>query len=118
MLEAHYHFNNQQSTAGMDILLGIVTCGFYFYYVYYKMGKLESNTYRNFGMPPKDDSILYVILGIFGLAIVTYAIVQDNLNKLIIPPPGGPGPGAPQDPYAQQGFYGQQNQGNQYNQKP
>jgi len=95
LLSAHYRLNNQPSNAGMDLVLSLVTCGIYFIYLMYKLGKLESDSYRAVGFT-KDDSILYVILSIFSMSIVVYAIVQSNLNSLCDKIDGsGPGPFSP-----------------------
>jgi len=82
MLSSLYSLNNQQSSAGIDLLLSFVTCGLYTIYLLYKMGKLESSAYAAWGMPQKDDSILYLILTIIGLGVIAYAIIQSNLNNL------------------------------------
>ena len=92
LLCTHYRINNQPNNAGMDIVLYIVTCGLYGIYLGYKMGKLESTTHHVMGAPPRDDSILYLILNIFGLWIVVYAILQSNINTLV-DQFGGHGPG-------------------------
>ena len=128
LLSTHYRLNNQPNNAGMDIVLYIVTCGIYGVYLGYKMGKLESTSHHVMGFPPRDDSILYLILNLFGLWIVAYAIMQSNINTMVDqsggrgPGPGGPfggpgfGPGGP-------GHYGpgpqdhNQNQNNQWGQQ-
>jgi len=80
----------------MDILLCFVTCGIYTIYLQYKIGKMESESLRASGLTPKDDSVLYVILSIFGLFIVNYALMQSNINS--IADTTGPGPGTPYTP--------------------
>lgn len=122
MLSSYYRVNNQPNNAGMDIVLTIVTCGIYGYYLMYKLGKLESTTHYVMGAPPRDDSILYLILGIFGLGIVAMAIAQSNLNTLVDRYGGhGPGPHGPYGGPGGPGHYGpgpqppNQNQNNQWN---
>ena len=34
-------------------------------------------------LPTKDDGVILLVLGIFGLGIVSYAIAQSNVNKLV-----------------------------------
>lgn len=70
-------------SGGMSILLTIVTCGIYGWIWYFKMGEKldEASTVR--GMPAQSRGILYLVLGLFGLGIVSYALMQDSLNKLI-----------------------------------
>ncbi|MCL2406171.1 MAG: DUF4234 domain-containing protein [Defluviitaleaceae bacterium] len=118
LLTSLYRLNNLPSNAGLDIVLSIVTCGIYGIYLAYKMGKLESTAHHVMGMPPRDDSILYLILTIFSLGIIVYAIIQSNLNNLVDQVGGhgphggpgyGPGPGHPgQGPHGgQQGPWNQ-----------
>ena len=110
LLSSHYKLNNLPNNAGMDIVLYIVTCGLYGIYLGYKIGKLESTAHHAMGMAPRDDSILYLILTIFGLWVVVYAIVQSNLNTMVDQvqmrgPHGGPGygPGPGHGPHGPQG---------------
>ena len=98
LLNTMYRENNQPSNAGIDIVLSIVTCGIYYIYLMYKMGKMESALQYKMGMPPKDDSVLYVILTIFGLWIVAYAIIQSNINNMV-DRMHGPGPHGPHGPF-------------------
>ncbi|MCL2225930.1 MAG: DUF4234 domain-containing protein [Defluviitaleaceae bacterium] len=81
MLSAYYRLGNRDNNAGMDIVLSFVTCGLYYYYLSYKMGKLESDVYQLRGLRPKDDSVLYLIMALFGLWFVNYAVMQSNLNS-------------------------------------
>jgi len=82
ILSAHYRLNNQPSNAGMDLVLSLVTCGIYLIYLCYKLGKMESASFQAYGTVQKDESVLYLILAIFSLTIVVYAIAQSNLNQL------------------------------------
>lgn len=63
-------------------LLTLITCGIYGIYWNYKIGKevFEANQKR--GITSSDNSALYLILSILGLSIVTYCIVQSELNTL------------------------------------
>lgn len=81
ILDAMYRANNLPSTAGTDILLSIVTCGIYGLYMLYKAGKMESTAMAAHNLPEKDESALYLILGIFGLGIVSFCILQSSINN-------------------------------------
>ncbi|TYQ18027.1 UNVERIFIED_CONTAM: uncharacterized protein DUF4234 [Acetivibrio alkalicellulosi] len=76
-------YNGENASAGTELLLSIVTCGIYGIYWNYKMGKriyqAQSNTD---GVTASDDSVLYLLLAIFGLGIVSLAIMQNNMNNL------------------------------------
>jgi len=128
LLSSHYRINNQPNNAVTDIVLWIVTCGIYGIYLGYKMGKLESTSHYVMGFPPRDDSILYLILNIFGLWIVVYAIIQSNLNTMVDQHgrgPGGPYGGGPGFGPGGPGHFGPgpqgpnqgQNQNNQWSQQ-
>ena len=83
MLDSLYRANNLPSSAGVDVLLSIVTCGIYGLYMLYRAGRMESSALSLFNLPEKDEAALYLILGIFGLGIVSFAILQSNMNNLI-----------------------------------
>ncbi|MCX7922809.1 MAG: DUF4234 domain-containing protein [Clostridia bacterium] len=67
---------------GMELLLSIITCGLYTIYWFYKYGKIIAQAQAQVGMTPEDNSILYLVLAIFGLSIVNTAIMQASMNKL------------------------------------
>lgn len=64
------------------ILLSIVTCGIYFLYWVYKAGALLDQKAIEAGRASESRAILYILLSLFGLAIVTYALIQDSINKI------------------------------------
>ena len=71
------------TSGGMVFLLSLVTCGIYGFYWAYKQGEKinEAKAMRN--MPADSNSgILYLILELFGLGIVAYALMQSELNKM------------------------------------
>lgn len=69
-------------SGGIAFLLSLVTCGIYTHFWNYKMGKLMYQAQLNAGRPATDNSILYVILGIFGFSIVNHCIIQSDINTL------------------------------------
>lgn len=72
-----------EGTSGiMVIVLGTVTCGIYYLYWAYKQGEKLDTAKQNRGMETSDSKILYLILYIFGLGIVSLALMQNELNKL------------------------------------
>ena len=71
------------TSGGVAFLLTLVTCGIYGFYWAYKQGEKinEAKAMRN--MPADSNaSIIYLILSIFGLGIVAYALMQSELNKM------------------------------------
>ena len=76
--------NNREYTTsgGTAILLTFLTCGIYSFYWSYKMGKALDDINISRGNQPANRSIIYLILGIFGLSIISWALIQLELNKL------------------------------------
>ena len=65
---------------GMSLLFTILSCGIYGIYWAWKMGdKLDASRARH-GVVPGSFAILFLLLNLFGLSIVTLAIVQNELN--------------------------------------
>lgn len=63
------------------ILLTLVTCGIYGFYYWYQNGKLMEEANQRKGVSGSSNSILYLILAIFGLTIVNYLLIQSDINK-------------------------------------
>jgi len=74
--------NNPNFSGGTAFLLTLVTCGIYSIYWNYKMGKELYNAKISKGMAASDQSILYLVLCIFGLEIVNYCLMQNELNEM------------------------------------
>ena len=70
------------TSGGVVILLSIVTCGIYGLYWYYKMGQNLDIALQNRGRVPSNKSVILLVLSIFGLGIVSSALIQDDLNKI------------------------------------
>lgn len=65
----------------LTIVYTLLTCGIYFIYWNYKMGKNMYEAGRQHNKNISDNSILYLVLSIFGLSIVNYCLIQSDLNK-------------------------------------
>ena len=48
----------------------------------YKQGEKIDKAYADRGLPTGSRSIVYLVLSIFGLSIISYALMQDSLNKI------------------------------------
>lgn len=69
------------TTGGMAFLFNLITCGIYGIYWGYKMGESLDEARASNGEPTGSLAILFLILNIFTLQIVTYALIQNELNK-------------------------------------
>ena len=74
------------TSGGLVLLFTILTCGIYGLYWYYKMGDKLDRARQEQGVPPGSLAVLYLVLGIFGLGIVSLALMQNEVNHYI---PGG-----------------------------
>ena len=71
------------TSGGVCVLLNIITCGIYGIYWSYRMGQKIQEIKANKNMAADSNlPILYLILSIFGLQIITYALVQNELNQM------------------------------------
>ena len=67
-------------SGGKDFLLSLVTCGIWGIYWAYKMGQATTKAQEKNGLTPTDNSVLYLILQLFGFSIVNYCLIQNDLN--------------------------------------
>lgn len=58
----------------------IILVPFYSLYWFYTRGQRLSENAKKFGINVKDSSVLYLVLAIFGLGIVSYILMQSELN--------------------------------------
>lgn len=77
--------NDQNATGGgMVILLTLCTCGIYLYYWMYKQGERIDNAKMMRGMPADGNTgIMYLLLTFFSAGIVSYCLMQHEINKMI-----------------------------------
>ena len=71
------------TSGGIAFLLTLVTCGIYGIYWAYKQGEKLDNLKAQRGLPTSNQAILYLILELFGLGIIAYALMQDEINKYL-----------------------------------
>lgn len=70
-------------TGGKHFLLTLVTCGLWTLVWLYQLGTNIAIAQQKKGVYVKDNSLIYLLLGIFGLSIVSYVLAQADVNKLI-----------------------------------
>ena len=71
------------TSGGVAFLLTLITCGIYGFYWDYQIGKSINQAQQDKNIPASDNSILYIVLRIFKLSIVSYALIQNDLNKMV-----------------------------------
>lgn len=73
---------NGKMSGGIALLLSIVTCGIYRLYWSYVMGREIMEAKEKAGLRANDNSVLYLLLCLFGLDIVNYCLMQSDLNDI------------------------------------
>ena len=73
--------DEKTTSGGIAVILSIVTCWIYGVYWNYKLGKKLFEAGQLYNKNIGDNSILYLILSIFGFGIVSYCIAQSDINK-------------------------------------
>lgn len=68
-------------SGGLVLLLSIVTCGIYSLYWLYRAGDDLDRQRVNQGQLAGHLGILYLVLAILGFSIVSYALMQSELNE-------------------------------------
>ncbi len=74
--------DDDMTSGGVAFLLTLITCGIYSIYWAYKMGKNIAIAEEKKGATVTDNSILYLILAIFGFGVIDYCLIQNDLNTL------------------------------------
>jgi hypothetical protein len=67
----------------LDYLLGFITCGIYLWYCYYTYPKYIEEIQEERGLKVSDISLAALLLGIFGFGIVSLALIQNEVNKIV-----------------------------------
>lgn len=74
--------DDKLASGGLAFVFTLISCGIYGIYWAYKMGELMKVAQEKNGTEVKDNAVLYLVLELFGLGIVTYALVQSDLNAI------------------------------------
>ena len=70
------------TSGGMAFFLTLITCGIYGFYWAYKQGEKIDAAKNSRGIPSSNSGILYLLLTVFGLSIVAWALMQSELNQM------------------------------------
>ncbi len=75
--------NDEKSSqsGGTVFLLSLVTCGIYSYVWLYQAGQRMFRAGQKYNVQIADNSVIYLVLCIFGLGLVDYCLIQSDLNK-------------------------------------
>ena len=82
--DANTASNTFGTSGGVAFLLCIITCNIYGWYWAYQQGQKIDLAKMNRGLPGGSNGVVYLILTIFGLSIIAYALMQNELNQLAL----------------------------------
>lgn len=71
---------NSGTSGMMVVLFSIITCGIYFIYWGYKMGDILDRNRIQHNVPTGYFPIIFLLLNLFGLGIITMALMQNEIN--------------------------------------
>jgi len=68
---------------GWTLLFGLITCGLYMFYWWYRINDLVMAAQAQALRPYRSDNrLLFIVLRIFGLSVINMAILQADLNDV------------------------------------
>lgn len=73
---------SEELRPGLDLLLAIVTCGVWWFYLLYRYPALIVDLKRRLGLGGGDLPAMSLILGILSLGLVSLALMQSELNRI------------------------------------
>lgn len=80
--EINNSLGDMSENPGLEILLTILTCGIYGFYWLYKYNHKILRLSGNMQKTISDNTVICVLLAIFGFAIVSQGIMQSQINFL------------------------------------
>ena len=84
MTEEMKELSGDESLNGvMAVLLPLVTCNIYGLIWSYKVGIAVPAARAKVGQTGEDKSILFLVLEFVGLSIVTFALLQNEINEIV-----------------------------------
>ena len=69
-------------SSGLEVLLCVITCGLYTIYWWYKYSKKLVLLSQKMGAAVTDNSLICLLLSVFGLGIISMGIMQSQINDL------------------------------------
>lgn len=79
--EINRHHPKSQLNPGLDLLLLFLTCGLWGWYVMYRYPREVEEMIRSEGGTPGDITIPCLLFAFFGLHLVSFMVLQGELNK-------------------------------------
>lgn len=68
---------------GVVVIFSIITCGIYELFWLCTQGERFDTMRKNRGKEVSHYNVLYLVLGLFGLGVVAYSLMQNEINKII-----------------------------------
>lgn len=78
-----YTITNTDNTAGLDLIICLVTCGIAVIYFVYKYNAMLVTYQTTHNLIVLDNGLVVVLLSLFGLSIISFAILDNEVGKII-----------------------------------
>lgn len=78
-----YTLTGSDNTAAIDLIISILTCGLALFYFVYKYDSMIAAYQMSHDMPVSNNGVICIVLGIFGLFIISFAILDNEIGKII-----------------------------------
>ena len=73
--------DEKSQSGGIVFLLSLITCGIYGIVWFYQAAKRMEESGKKYGIQISDNSIIYLVLNLLGFSIISYGLLQSDLNK-------------------------------------
>ncbi|MCM1547451.1 MAG: DUF4234 domain-containing protein [Ruminococcus sp.] len=73
---------NDDTNGAVVFLLSAVTCSIYLLYWMYKTGEKLEYAQQKRNLPSSNNGVVYLVLTLFGFRIISYCLIQAELNKM------------------------------------
>ncbi|WP_130863546.1 DUF4234 domain-containing protein [Bacilliculturomica massiliensis] len=71
-----------ETSGVLVVVFSIITCNIYHIYWCYKAGEKIDEARQMRGLAAKNSGIVYLLLTLFGLSVVSWALLQNELNEI------------------------------------
>lgn len=78
-----YTLTNSSDSAVLDLIISICTCGLALFYFVYKYDSMIAAYQMSHDMPVSNNGLICIVLGLFGLFIISFAIIDNEVGKII-----------------------------------
>lgn len=76
--------DHETASGVLALVFTIITCNIYGWYWAFKRGENIDHMKIQKGIPSSNSGLLFIILQLLGLGIVNYAVMQNEINQMVL----------------------------------